>query len=131
VLIGWASASGLGLATTTGGGAGEMLLADTASALIDLAARPEPLVIRVAGTLDVPLLAIASNKTIVGVDGGATLRGGVRVRGSGPDDFVSNVIVQNLEIDAVSSDVERDGVQFHYAHHVWIDHCTIRDAADG
>ncbi len=131
LLIGWASAAGLGLATTTGGGAGETVVADTADALLELAARPEPLVIRVTGTLDVPRLEIASNKTLRGADGGATLRGGVRVRGGGPDDLLSNVIIQNIEIDAVSSDAEGDGIQIHYAHHVWIDHCTIRDAADG
>jgi pectate lyase len=130
VLIGWASAPGLGLSTTTGGGTSEPVLADSAEALLDLAARPEPLVIAVAGTFDVPLLEIASNKTLIGAAGGATLRGGVRVRGTA-DAFVSNVIVQNIEIDAATSDAEGDAIQIHYAHHVWIDHCAIRDAADG
>lgn len=130
VLIGWASAPGLGLPTTTGGGTSEPVIADSAEALLDLAARSEPLVIMVSGTLDVPLLEIASHKTLIGAAGGATLRGGVRVRGSA-DAFVSNVIVQNIAIDAATSDAEGDGIQIHYAHHVWIDHCSVRDAADG
>jgi pectate lyase-like protein len=43
----------------------------------------------------------------------------------------SATIVQNLIVDAASSGVDGDGIQVHYAHHVWIDHCEIRDALDG
>jgi len=39
--------------------------------------------------------------------------------------------VQNLTIVASFSEVEGDGVQIHYAHHVWVDHCDVQDAPDG
>src|SRR5262249_55836614 len=61
---------------------------------------------------------------------GATIRGGLRIRGSS-DEFVHNVIVKNLRVNAAESDVDGDGVQIHYAHHVWIDHCEVWDASDG
>jgi pectate lyase len=58
------------------------------------------------------------------------LRGGIAVRGA-PGSFVRNVIIHNLNIDAVTSTLQGDAVEIRYAHHVWIDHCEIRDAADG
>ena len=39
--------------------------------------------------------------------------------------------MQNLNIDGGSSEVDGDAIQVHYAHHVWIDHCDVRDAPDG
>jgi pectate lyase len=129
-LVGWASVPGLGVDTTTGGGDAPAVVARTAGELIALAARPEPLTIAIDGTIEVAALAIASNKTLVGVDSGATLLGGIAIRGT-PDAFVANVIIANLNIAAETSAVEGDGIQVHYAHHVWVDHCALRDAADG
>ena len=129
-LIGWAGVAGLGLATTTGGGSTPAVLAQTPEELIVLAARPEPLTIAVAGTLDVGRLDLTSNKTLFGTNESATLRGGISIRGT-PDSFVRNVIVHNLHIDAPTSTVGGDAIEVRYAHHVWIDHCELRDAADG
>jgi pectate lyase len=129
-LVGWASVPGLGVDTTTGGGDAPAVVARTAAELIALAARPEPLTIAIDGTIEVAALAIASNKTLIGVDSEATLLGGIALRGT-PDAFVTNVIIANLNIAAETSAVEGDGIQIHYAHHVWVDHCALRDAADG
>jgi pectate lyase len=129
-LVGWASVPGLGVDTTTGGGDAPAVLARTAAELIALAARPEPLTIAIDGTIEVAALAIASNKTLIGVDSEATLLGGIAIRGT-PDAFVTNVIIANLNIAAETSAVEGDGIQVHSAHHVWVDHCALRDAADG
>jgi pectate lyase len=128
--VGWASVSGLGVVTTTGGGASLPIIAETAERLMDLAARPEPLVIAIRGTLDVPQLEITSDKTLRGLGRDATLRGGIALRGSA-DAFVSNVIIQNINIDARTSQVEGDGIQVQYAHHVWIDHSAVHDAPEG
>jgi pectate lyase len=129
-LVGWAGVEGLGLPTTTGGGATPALLVETAEELIALAARPEPLTLAIAGTLDVGRLDLSSDKTLFGTNENATLRGGIAIRGT-PESFVRNVIVHNLNIDAVTSTIEGDGIEVRYAHHVWIDHCEIKDAADG
>jgi pectate lyase len=129
-LIGWASVSGLGVETTTGGGSSATVVVETAEDLLDVAARPEPAVIVIRGTLEVPRLELTSDKTLRGFDENATLRGGIAVRG-GPDAFVSNVIIQNLNVHAQSSQVEANAIRIEYAHHVWIDHCAVRDAGNG
>jgi pectate lyase len=129
-LIGWAAVAGLGTSTTTGGAAGQTVTATTAEELADFASRPEPLTILVAGTLRLARVQVASDKTLRGVGPSPRIEGGLRIRGR-EDDFVRNVIVQNLTILASFSDVEGDGIQIHYAHHVWVDHCDVQDAPDG
>jgi pectate lyase len=129
-LVGWASAAGLGVETTTGGALGDVVIARTATELIDFAARAEPLTIAIEGTLDVGSISVASNKTLVGVGADATLRGGISIRGTAQT-FVTNVIVSNVNVEAATSTVEGDGIQIQFAHHVWIDHCALSDAADG
>jgi pectate lyase len=104
-------------------------LVQTAEELIELAARPEPLTLAIDGILEVGSLELASDKTLFGTNAGATLRGGIAIVGVAGS-FVRNVIVHNLHIEAATSAVEGDGIQLSYAHHVWIDHCEIRGAAD-
>ena len=129
-LIGWAAVDGLGTPTTTGGAAGATVTATTAEQLADFASRPEPLTILVAGTLRVERLQVSSDKTLRGVGPSPRIEGGLRIRGK-TEEFVRNVIVQNLTVLASFSDVEGDGVQIYYAHHVWVDHCDVQDAPDG
>lgn len=129
-LEGWAAESGDGVATTTGGGTGRVVVPASVQELLDYAARDEPLVIELHGTFVVPRLQLASNKTLRGVGDDATIEGALRIRGKS-DAFVENVIVENLHVNAASSDVDGDGVQIYYAHHVWVDHCDIYDAPDG
>jgi pectate lyase len=129
--IGWASVSGDDVETTTGGLGGDVVTPTTAQELIDYAESEPPLIIQIDGTFAVPELRVASNKTLIGVDADATIEGGVRVRGSGTDETVSNVIIQNLRIHGATSDVDGDGMHIYYAHHVWVDHCEIWDSPDG
>jgi pectate lyase len=129
-LIGWASVSGEGIPTTTGGAAGRTVRANGAQELLDYASSDEALVIELSGTYSVPRLQVSSNKTLIGVAGGATIEGGVRIRGSSSEPVV-NVIVKNLRIHGASSDVDGDGMHIYYAHHVWVDHCEIWDSPDG
>jgi pectate lyase len=128
--IGWASVNGDGVATTTGGGNGDVVRPTTAQQLVDYAESAEPLVIELDGTFAVPQLNVTSNKTLIGVAGGATIEGGVRIRGS-DEEMVSNVIVQNLRVHGATSDADGDGMHIYFAHHVWVDHCEVWDSPDG
>lgn len=118
------------MAATTGGGSAPPVVVRDASALLALAEGAEPRTIVISGSIDVPLLALGSNKTLLGAGSDATLRGGITLRGSA-DERVSNVIIRNLRIDAATSAAGGDGIQVHFAHHVWIDHVELTDAADG
>lgn len=131
---GWAAMPGDGVETTTGGLGGDEVTASSREELAAYAASPEPLLIRIEQSLDVGTLDVVSNKTLLGASANVTLRGGVRIRPLKSDDPpVSNVIVRNLRIDAASSspDDGGDGIHIERAHHVWIDHCEVFDAADG
>jgi pectate lyase len=108
-----------------------MVTATTAEQLIEHSESEEPLIIQLDGTFEIPELRVASNKTLIGVEGGATIEGGVRIRGSGADETVSNVIIKNLRIHGATSDTDGDGMHIYYAHHVWVDHCEIWDSPDG
>ena len=129
-VIGWAGVGGAGVPTTSGGLGGGVALATSGSELAELLARPDPLTILLAGTIRLGSAEVSSNKTLVGIGAATKLEGGLRIRGTA-ETFVQNVIVYNLRVDAAFSEVGGDGIQIHYAHHVWIDHCEVRDAADG
>jgi pectate lyase len=133
--------AGLGVETTTGGDGGRTVNPTTAAELLAYAASEEPLVIEIAGTFDVPRLELLSNKTLVGVAGGATINGGIRIRPQSSDETVQNVIVRNIFLNGATSAVEGDegeapnddddALVIYRAHHVWIDHVEIWDGRDG
>jgi pectate lyase len=134
-LDGWASVAGLDFDPVLSSTAPLEVSVSTAEDLAAYAASAEPYVIRVSGTISLPLLEVTSNKKIVGVDSSATLEGGIRIAGSGvePEQMVSNVVIQNLRINAFTSQTsdladEADGIGVAYAHHVWIDHVDVWDA---
>ncbi|WP_438030026.1 pectate lyase family protein [Sorangium sp. So ce233] len=130
-LVGWAAESGHGVASTTGGLGGMTVTATNAEQLLEYAESPDPLIIQISGDIDISGLDIdvASHKTLIGADPSATLRGRLQVRGKSIDAPIQNVIIQNLKIDA-SSTID-DGIQIHFAHHVWVDHVEIWDGLDG
>ncbi len=140
-LIGWAAVPGLGLDTTTGGDGGRTVRPTTAEELVAYGVSDEPLVIEVTGTFDVPRLELLSNKTLVGLAGGALLNGGIRIRPQSSDEVVNNVIVRNVRVNGATSIIEGkpdeapndddDAMVIYHAHHVWIDHCEIWDGRDG
>src|SRR6185436_14214434 len=84
-LLGWASVSGHGVELTTGGGNTAPVLVTTAAELQQAASDPQPRVIQFAGTISLPELKLTSNKTIEGMGPGATLIGGIRIRGTSTD----------------------------------------------
>jgi len=125
-LLGWATQPGFGTATTIGGAAGRVVTARSAEELIDFASRAEPLVIRVCGTLRAPQVRVSSHKTLLGVGSGATLEGGLWIGGQA--DYVRNVVIENLRVNAALSSVELEAIRVDRAHHVWLDHCELFDA---
>jgi pectate lyase len=127
--VGWATVSGDGVSSTTGGGNAAAQRPKSASELMALASDATPRVIEIAGSFDVPELDIASNKTLIGIGKDATIRGGLRIHGD-KNAPVRNVIVRNLNVNGATTAGE-DAVQIYFAHHVWIDHCNIWDGPDG
>jgi pectate lyase len=123
---------------TTGGLGGRTVVAGTAEELTQYAAMPEPLVIVVRGSLQIPFgtqVPVASDKTIVGAGTVAELVGGGLFLNR-----THNVVIRNLRIrdsyipgdwDGKSSVNDNDGVRLDTAHHVWIDHVAFERLGDG
>lgn len=130
-LAGWATVSGSGVNTTTGGGSIAPVRPTTLEQLVQYAGDGQPRVIEIQGSFTVGELIIRSNKTLIGVGDDATIQGGLRIHGRSASDQTSNVIVRNLRIHARSATGAQDGIEISRAHHVWIDHCEIWDAPDG
>lgn len=140
-LIGWAAVAGLGRETTTGGDGGQTVRPATVAELLAYGVSPDPLIIELSGTFDAPRLELLSNKTLVGVAGGATINGGIRIRPQSSDETVENVIVRNVRVNGATSAVEGDvgeapnddddAIVVYRAHHVWIDHVEVWDGRDG
>lgn len=136
--IGWAAQS----PGTTGGGAAEPVLVKSLSELQSAVRDDNPRVIYVQGQLSPGDVDVGSAKTIIGCSGDATIRGAIKI-GSGS----SNIILRNLTIigygsgdcsldpsfdasEGCSSGADAVGVNGN-AHHVWVDHCSIKDGTDG
>lgn len=75
-------------------------------------------------TITTDTLRVGSNKTIIGLDGGARL-----VDVSVVLDGSSNIILRNLSVESVSSGIVpvTDGISLDPADHVWLDHLTLTD----
>jgi pectate lyase len=132
---GWATVAGLGFDPAAATATPAEVVVTDASSLASYAASADPYVIRIAGTIALPVLDVASNKTIMGDDALATLQGGIRIKGTSTDPagMVSNVVIKNLHINATTSSTsatpdEQDGILISYGHHVWIDHVDVWDA---
>jgi len=78
-------------------------------------------IIRLSRPLSLASLRLASNKTLISVGNDATIQGGIQISN------VNNVIIQNL--NARTTSVNDDGIRITNAHHVWIDHVEVWDAA--
>jgi len=136
--IGWASQGG----GTTGGGAATPVLVTSLSQFQDEVEDDTAKVLYVQGTFDPTDISIGSNKTIIGCSSGAHIQGHIGI-GSG----TSNVIIRNLQISgygvgncALDPDFDSgtgcssgaDAVSVNGdAHHVWFDHCAVKDGTDG
>ncbi|WP_211228719.1 pectate lyase family protein [Glycomyces tenuis] len=123
---------------TTGGEGGETVTAANQSELEGYLSAEEPYVIRVDRAIEISPkgteMAIASNKTVVGVGtAGEIVGGGFIIEGS------DNIIIRNLTIrdtqmpedDPDDKDFDYDGIQMDGASNVWIDHNRIARMNDG
>jgi pectate lyase len=128
-LQGWATISGDGVSTTTGGGDLAPVRPTSEQELMDYAGDGSARVIEIEGTFNIPRLRVVSNKTLIGIGPNAAINGGISIRGY-IDDNVSNVILRNLNVNGSPSDADGDAVQIYFAHHVWVDHCEIWDGVD-
>lgn len=108
---------------TTGGAAGDTVLAQSLADLQTYAAHPEPLTIQVNGMFTLAgQLDVASDKTLVGVGTASGLTGGgFRIKDG------HNVIFQNL---VVSKAVGTDAIQIQNAQNIWVTHCDLSSDRD-
>jgi pectate lyase len=105
-----------------GGAEGETVTASDAGELADHLSAEEPLTVEVTGAIDLDgTVEVGSDKTLVGVEGGAELTGGRLVV-----DGASNVILSNLRVEADGTAVSVRGG----AHHVWVDGSTFSGGGD-
>jgi pectate lyase len=128
---GFASISGRGINTTTGGEGGQTVNVYSLSALRSYAGSSKPYIILVHGKIQSSAyteLTVTSNKTIVGVGDSATL-----VNIELHLIKVKNVIIRNLTVRDVGwiEMSDGDGIQVDNSHHLWIDHCHFSHCYDG
>ena len=136
--IGWASENG----GTTGGGSATPVLVTSLAQFKRAVSGTSPAVIYVEGTFSPDVISIGSNKTIIGCSSGAHIQGAIKI-GTGS----SNVIIRNMSIsgyavgncaldpgfdagEGCSSGSDAIGINGN-AHHVWFDHCSVKDGSDG
>jgi pectate lyase len=149
-LIGFATVSGYGVATTIGAGNAPVVRVANFADFVAAVKDHTPRIVEVSGTISgsgVEMVDVGSNKTILGIGANATISGfGLDLNGwteaqvaefdrdtCGPGDIdafprVSNVIVRNLNFTSVPDDAIN--IQC-YSHHIWIDHNTFQPGYDG
>ena len=120
----------------TGGAAGATVVVSNYVQLGDAISNTAPLTIEVVGTIYMRTngnFYVRANKTLIGQGTNATLIGDLGIFGSlGSGIGASNVIVRNLTISNPDAFGEDDGITIKFgAHHIWVDHCTFVDCADG
>lgn len=109
--------------TVTGGAAGSTVYVGSEAELQSYSDVDAPYTIHITKSFNLTGMNthIRSNKTVIG-DGNIVLSGGGLYLYRS-----SNVIIQNLTIVGSSE----DDIGIHYSDHIWIDHCTIKNATDG
>ena len=127
-MIGFATVNALGQNGTTGGAGGQEVVVTTAAQLADFLQRPEPLIIRVSGRIQISdMLTVVANKSILGIGATAELTGGGLQLGTTTRPG-NNVIIRNIKFSNASD----DSISVtNRAHHVWIDHCEFTNGFDG
>ncbi len=135
-LTGFAATDGSGKQTlpggVTGGNAGELVTVTTDTAFVKAVSDDTPRVVIVSGRVRAisssgGAINIGSNKTIVGIDKDATLKGGLNISDE------SNIIISNLTIEGGygEKNTPDDCINIQGSHHVWLNHLNTHDASDG
>lgn len=135
--IGWATRDGRtgGAVAVTGGGNATPVVVKTFADLQAAASGTAPKVIHIDGTLGAgwsgttgDRLEIGSNKTIVGMRPGTSLKACVHMSGS------SNVILRNIVVNGPGSNEDQawDNLNIEgSSKNIWVDHCEFWDGQDG
>jgi pectate lyase/lysophospholipase L1-like esterase len=118
---------------TTGGGNTAPITVTTAADFNSAASSTAPAVIYVNGDLNVGVVKIGPDKTIIGIGSAAALRGNIQILNG-----VHNIIIRNLSIRNDARVGIGDGIRIKRnddgelpVHHIWIDHCELYDSNDG
>ncbi len=117
-----------GFATgTTGGAGGTSITVNSASTFKTAAESSNPQIITVSGNIDLgtTTVSINSNKTIIGADSNAGIKGNLRVNSR------SNVIIQNLNLTNPNGAGTGDGLEISTSTRVFVTKCTFTDSKDG
>jgi pectate lyase len=125
--IGWASVNAEGVARTTGGEGGPVVQITTAEQLASYRRDTDPKILRIMNDLTGEF-ELGSNKTVEGATNNITIHGSLSFSGT-TTMTLSNLIVRNLKIDAVTSG--EDGMDVRFAHHVCVEHCEFVNGPDG
>ena len=133
---GFASVSGEGLETTTGGAGGKVIYAETISRLSIYANSDNPYIIIIQGTLEpssFTTIKVGSNTTIVGYGTDATLKNMELQMVNKQNIIIRNLTIRDsyVEGDWEGKTNDNDGVQADNTHHLWIDHCFFTHLGDG
>ena len=124
---GWASVDAEGVNGTTGGQGGPVVEITTADQLASYRRVAGPYVLRIMNDLSGEF-ELGSNKTVEGATNNITIHGSLSFSGT-LTMTLSNLIVRNLKIDAVTS--TEDAMDIRFAHHVCVEHCEFIDGPDG
>jgi pectate lyase len=126
-MIGWATVKECGASGTSGGEGGPTVTVTTASALLSAAKAAGKQVIQISGKIDLggSTLQVASDKTLIGMNGGAEIVGYTSVKNA------KNVILRNLKFNGGQLAEGDDTAEVSTATCVWIDHCEFFDGGDG
>jgi pectate lyase len=110
---------------TTGGAGGQTVTVSNATDLISYATSSSPYIIKVSGTITLTnRLDMAANKTIEGVNTSSTINGNISIG-------VNNVIIRYITFTNPSGYGLGDGISIWGGTHVYVDHVTFVDCADG
>lgn len=124
-LVGWASQSGQGVSSTTGGGSSAPVVVTDIAQLNTLMKGATPAVVHLKGKIEGKVtLDDSANKTIIGC--GGHLVGNIMMENS------SNIMIQNIKISSTNPDTTGDLITVdNQSHHIWLDHLELRDGGDG
>jgi len=113
---------------TTGGAGGASVTVSNAADFATYATSSVPTIINVAGTIVLGNnVAVASNKTIQGLDSNATINGDLWLGNA-----VSNIILRHLNVTNPLGVGDGDGVTIiNGSRNIVVTYCTFTDCADG
>lgn len=111
----------------TGGAGGSSVTVTSGSAFKTAAESSTTQIITVSGNLDLgtSTVKINSNKTIIGADANAGVKGNMQLSGK------TNVIIQNLNITNPAKIGTGDGLEVSGSTNIFVTKCTFTDCADG